>query len=136
MAWNSIQTILHSLVQQPQKKIALLCKKTQVLHLCLNNPCHGYHMIDSAGANMPIQSAKNECDLGAIIDNKLKFYSDSQNQAAKAKKVLSLIKCSVTSQMPRVIKKLYTALIHCYLEFGMLVANLHFQCDMEILEKV
>ena len=110
--------------------------KCKVLHLGPNNPCHSYHMIDSAGANMPIQSAKEEHDLGVLIDNKLKFHSHCQNQAAKANKVLGLIKRSVTSRQPRVIKKLYTALVCPHLEFGMLVANLHFKCDMEILEKV
>ena len=93
-------------------------------------------MIDSAGDNMPIQSAKEEPDLGVLIDNKLKFHSHCQNQAAKANKVLGLIKHSVTSCQPRVIKKLYTALVCPHLEFGMLVANLHLKCDMGILEKV
>ena len=85
---------------------------------------------------MSIQSAKDEHDLGAIIDDKLKSHSHCWNQAAKANKVLGLIKHSVTSHQPRVIKKLYNALVHPYLEFGKSVANPHFKCDMEMLEKV
>jgi hypothetical protein len=42
----------------------------------------------------------------------------------------------VTSHQPRVIKKLYTALVHPHLEFGMTVANPHFNYDIEILDKV
>ena len=38
--------------------------KYKVLHLNPNNPCHSCYMVDSAGANMPIQSVKEECDLG------------------------------------------------------------------------
>ena len=80
--------------------------KCKVLHLSPNNPCHSYHMVDSVIANMPIESANEECDLGVTIDDKLKFHSHYQNQAAKANKVLDLNKPSVTSHQPRVIKKL------------------------------
>lgn len=110
--------------------------KCKVLHLGLNNPCHSYHMLDSTGAITPIQSAEEERDLGVIIDNKLKFHSHCRTQAAKANKILGLIKRSVTSRHPRVIKKLYTALVRPHLEFGMAVANPHFKCDAELLEKV
>ena len=68
--------------------------------------------------------------------DKLKFYSHCQNQAARANKVLSLIKHSVTSYQPRLIKKIYTALVHPHLGFGMSVANPNFKCDLKILEKV
>jgi hypothetical protein len=91
-------------------------------------------MIDSVGHNMPIQSAKEECDLGVLIDNKHKFHSHCQNQAAKANKVLGLIKHSVTSRQPRVIKKLYTALVCPHLEFGMLVAKLPFAKKTNLLQ--
>ena len=99
-------------------------------------PYHSYYMIDSAGANMPIQSAEEKHDLGVIIDNRLKFHSHCWNQVAKANKVLGLIKNPVTSCQPRVIKKLYTAFVCPNLELGMSVANLDFKCDMEMLEKV
>ena len=93
-------------------------------------------MIDSAGHNMSFQSAEEERDLAVLIDNKLKFHSHCQNQAAKANKVLGLIKRSVTSRQQKVIKKLYTALVFRHLELAMLVTSTHFKCDMEILEKV
>ena len=85
---------------------------------------------------MPIQNVKKECDLGVIIDNKLKFHSHCQNQAAKANKVLCLIKHSVTSFQLKVIQKLYAALACPHFEFGMFVATKHFKCDMMILGKV
>ena len=120
MAWNCMQTIPNSLAQQTQQKIALLCKNISTASVCgqqtgpsssthgnakscilvANNPCHIYNMIDSAGSNMPIQSPEEEHDLEVIIDNKLKFHSYCWNQAAKANKVLNLIKPSVTSHQP------------------------------------
>ena len=88
-----MQTIPNSLVQQPQqiiappwKNIYNLCQwatawmlkfnpcKCKVLHLDQNNPCYSYHMIDSAGAKTFILNAEEECDLGVIIDNQLKFH--------------------------------------------------------------
>ena len=85
---------------------------------------------------MSFQSAEKKHDLGVIIDNKLKVHSHCQNQVSKANKVHGLIKLSVTCHQPRLIKKLYTGLVCPHLEFDMMVANLHFKCDMEILEKV
>ncbi|XP_065571473.1 uncharacterized protein LOC136034261 [Artemia franciscana] len=105
----------------------------KVLYLGLNNPYHTYYMVDSAGANRPIQSAKEECDLGVIIDNKLKFHSHCQNQVAKANNILGLIKHSVKSHQPRVIEKLYTSLVCHHPEFGMSVASLACQLPAHTL---
>ena len=62
------------------------------------------------------------------IDNKFKFLSHCWNQAAKAHNILGLMKNFLTSHQPKVIKKLHTAQFCPYLEFGMMVANLHFKC--------
>jgi len=85
--------------------------KCKVLHLGQNNPCHNYNIVDSVGADIPIQSAKEECDIKIPIDNKFKFHSHYLNQEAEANKVLGFIMHSVTSCQPSVIKKLYTALV-------------------------
>ncbi|KAK2707158.1 hypothetical protein QYM36_014991 [Artemia franciscana] len=48
-------------------------------------------MVDSGSANMPIQSPKEEHDLGVTIDDNLKFHSHCWDQAAKANNVLGEI---------------------------------------------
>ncbi|XP_065582045.1 uncharacterized protein LOC136041343 [Artemia franciscana] len=99
--------------------------KCKALHLIPNNPCHSYHMIDSAGANMPLQSAEEEHDLGVIIDDKLKFHNHCWNQSAKANKVLGLIKHSVAICQLSGINMLHTTRVCSHLEFGISVVNPH-----------
>ena len=156
--WNYMQMVPNSLVQQPQQKIALPFKKIPTTSVCGQQPgrsssTHAIarscisvqtisaivtHMVDSGSANMPIQSPKEEHGyLGVTIDDNLKFHSHCWDQAAKANNVLGLIKHSVTSCQTRVIKKIYTDLVHpiCS-EFGISVANPQCKCEMKKLEKV
>ena len=61
--------------------------KCKVLHLGHNIPRKPYHIGDD-----PLEAVSKENDLGVIVDNKLKFHSHRQTQAAKANQALGLIK--------------------------------------------
>jgi hypothetical protein len=103
--------------------------KYKVLHIGHDNPQQPCHIGDDL-----IEAVSEEKDLGAIVNDELKFHSHTQSQVAKANRALGLIKRMFTTRKPCVVKNLYKAIVHLNLEFGMTLAYPHYKMDVKALE--
>ncbi|XP_065561312.1 uncharacterized protein LOC136027777 [Artemia franciscana] len=68
-----------------------------------------------------------ECDLGVIVDNDLKFSTHAKKAAASVSSSLGLIKRTISSHSPKILSLLYKGLVQPRLETGMVLAFPIFQ---------
>ena len=90
--------------------------KCKVLHAGINNPKHVYH-ITIKDKTTELGTSVLERDLGINIDQALSFDQHVDHVTAKCNRILGLIKRTITSRSPDVIKKLYTVLVRPHLEY-------------------
>ena len=77
-----------------------------------------YFMLDKSGTRIQVEAVESERELGVIIDRKFKFHERTMQQVAKAKRALALIKQTISSRHPLIIRKLYNALVRPHLQFS------------------
>ena len=77
-----------------------------------------------------------DCDLGVIVDNDLKFSTHAKKAAASASSSLGLTKRTMSSHSPKILSLLYKDLFSLRLETGMVLASPFFKKDAKILEDV
>ena len=83
-----------------------------------------------------VEAVESEQDLGVIIDRKFKFHEHTMQQVTMVNRTLGLIKQTISSNHPLIIRKLYNALIRPHLEFGCPVTNPQYKGDVAALESV
>ena len=76
--------------------------------------------------------------LGVIVSHNLCWSQHNQEVCNKARKVLSIIYCNISSHTndPSTIFRLYIALVRPHLEYAVQVWNPHLEKDKHCLEKV
>ena len=90
--------------------------KCKVLHAGNNNPGCRYEMTIEDQVT-ELETTQLERDLGVHVDETLSFDQHVNLVTTKCNKLLGLIKSTITTRSPDVIKKLYTALIRPHLEY-------------------
>ena len=96
-----------------------------------HNKHHKYFLQDNF-----LSAVSDERDLGLIVDYQLKFSSHAKSVSSSANKTLGIIKRTISSQHPRVLMKLFKALVRPHLEVGMSLAAPFFEKDKKLLEDV
>ena len=101
-------------------------------------PCNPFWQTQQASILQDnfLSAVSNERDLGVIVDHQLKFSSHAKSVSSSANKTLRIIKRTISSQHPRVLMKLYKALVHPRLEVGMSLAAPFYKKDKKLLEDV
>ena len=104
--------------------------KCKVLHLGRRNPHYEYNMGD---LRLTLETATEEKDLGAIIDEKLKFDKHTED---KANKVLGLLRRSFETLDKETLVWLFKALVRPHLEYCNTVTYPVYEKDAKLLEGV
>ena len=106
--------------------------KCKVMHIGSNNPCYEYNMNGSK-----IETVKEEKDLGeGLVTDKLSFYKHICSAAAKANRILGLIKKTFTYITKESFLILYKTYVRPHLEYCVQAWSPHFQKEKDVLEKV
>ena len=105
--------------------------KCKVLHLG-----HGNGKFDYTLNGTPLAEVQCEKDLGVIIDQTLKPSKQCSAAAAKANRVLGVIRRSFHSRSKDIIVKLYKSLVRPHLEYAIQAWSPFLQKDIDVLEKV
>ena len=129
---QSIQTDLDSLGRWANVWLLTFnVNKCHVIHFGRHNKHHNYFLQDNF-----FSVVSNERDLGVIVDHQLKFSSHAKSFSFSADETLGIIKRTISSRHPRVLMKLYKALVRPRLEVGMSLAVPFFKKDKKLLEDV
>ncbi|MCA9388033.1 MAG: reverse transcriptase family protein, partial [Candidatus Andersenbacteria bacterium] len=118
-------------------KMELNTEKCHVMHFGRNNIRHDYTI--SSGINRAESTLKKttrERDLGIIITPDLKWQDQVCSSAAKASRMLGVLKNTFTTRDAMLWKKLYTTYIRPHLEFAVAAWNPYLKKDIETLERV
>jgi len=95
-----------------------------------NNTCPEYFLNGTK-----LENVNEEKDLGVIVSDDLKWEKQCSQTAAKANKVLGLIKRNFTDRSKETIP-LYKSLVRPHLEYCCPVRNPHYIKDIKLLEGV
>ena len=130
--YNCMQTDLEKLSNWSQEwLLGFNSKKCKVMHFGLKNPCYQYTMNGDV-----IETVKEEKDLGVLFTDKLSFSKYICNAAAKANRVLGLIKKSFNYITKESFLVLYKSYVRPHLEYCAQVWSPYLQKDIDVLEKV
>ena len=110
--------------------------KCKVLHIGPHNNQISYYMLEKSGTHIQVEAVESEQDLGVTVDRKFKFHEHTLQQVAEANRALGLIKQTISSCHPLIIRKLYNALVRPHLEFGCPVTNHQYKGDVAALENI
>lgn len=111
--------------------------KCKVMHLGNSNLRFSYDMEDIiSGTREMIQVTDREKDQGVMICSSLDWGEQVRSAAAKANKVLGLLRNTFNSRDLVLWKKLYTSLVRPHLEYAAPVWNPHKEKHIELIEKV
>ena len=128
----SIQSSLESVTKWGNEwQMLFNLDKCKVLHVGKNNIKHQYSM----GGN-PLDNVSEEKDLGITVTESFKSSKQCNIAAAKANRILGIIKKSFSSRDPVMLTKLYKALVRPHLEYCIQAWNPYLQRDIDTLEKV
>ena len=105
--------------------------KCKVMHVGGKNPCYQYTMNGNV-----IETVHEEKDLGVLIDDKLSFSKYICNTAAKANRILGLIRRTFTYISKESFIILYKTYVRPHLEYCVQVWSPYLQRDKDALEKV
>src|SRR6218665_3714774 len=86
--------------------------------------------------NRRIRQTEEEKDLGVVIHDSAKPSRQCTEAAAKANKVLGMIRRTVVSKDKNIILNLYKTLVRPHLEYCVQMWNPYMQKDKDMLEKV
>lgn len=93
-------------------------------------------MTDSKGERIELEAVDSERDLGIIISSDLSWSEHINSIAAKANKILGMLKRTFISRDSDLWKYLYTSLVRPHLEYAAQVWNPHLKRDIAALERV
>ena len=105
--------------------------KCKILHVGKNNIEHQYSMIGNH-----LDNFSEEKDLGITVRESFKSNKQCNIAAAKANRILGIIKKTFSSRDPVMLTKLYKALVRPHLEYCIQAWNPYLQRDIDTLEKV
>ena len=105
--------------------------KCKVLHVGRNNPNVQYVMDGT-----PLENVTEEKDLGITVTESFKPGKQCGIAAAKANRILGIIKKTFISRDSSVITKLYKSLVRPHLEYAIQAWSPYLLCDVDTLEKV
>ena len=83
-----------------------------------------------------LEFTEMEKDLGIHVDNKLRLRDYAEIAAAKANKILGLIRRSYEYLDAVSLKSLYTSLLRPHLEYSHTVWHLNYKMDLTLVENV
>ena len=106
-------------------------KKCKVMHFGKKNPCFQYYMNGDL-----IDTVSEEKDLGVLFTENLSFSKHISNAAAKANRVLGLIRRSFSYITKESFLVLYKSYVRPHLEYCVQAWSPYLQRDKDILEKV
>ena len=112
--------------------------KCHVMHHGRRNPQHPYqmHLIEGSDQMENIGTVEEEKDLGVYFSPNLNFTQHAHKVAAKANRIIGLIKRSFVHLSKNVFVLLYKALVRPHLEYGSCVWNELSKRDASKLESV
>ena len=127
-----LQSALHSILKWGHDwQMLFNLNKCKVLHVGRNNPNVQYVM-----DGIPLENVTEEKDLGITVTESFKPDKQCSIAAAKANRILGIIKKTFTSRDSSVITKLYKSLVKPHLEYAIQAWSPYLQCDIDTLEKV
>ena len=83
-----------------------------------------------------IDSVESHRDLGILFDNRLKFHQHTTSVAAKANRILGLIKKSFESLDQDMLARLFKTLVRPIIEYGNTIWGPHIILDQRKLENI
>ena len=110
-------------------------KKCKVMRLGGQHPEFIYKMTNNTDATN-LEFTEMDKDLGIHVDNKLRLRDHAEISAAKASKILGLIRRSYEYLDAVSLKSLYTSLVRPHLEYGHTVWPLNYKTDLTLVENV
>jgi hypothetical protein len=99
-------------------------------------PGQVYTMQDAAGERHALEVTRQERDLGVILSDDLKWKAQAEAAAAKANKVLGMLKRAFTHRGQGLWKALYCTYVRPHLEFAAQAWSPYLQHDIAVLERV
>ena len=115
--------------------IGFNAKKCKVMRLGGQHPEFIYKMTNNTDV-IDLEFTEMEKDLGIHVDNKLRLRDHAEIAAAKANKILGLIRRSYDYLDAVSLKSLYTSLVRPHLEYGHTVWPLNYKTDFTLMENV
>ena len=117
--------------------IKLNVQKCKVIHFGIKNKKTKYFLHNNL-TNMhdSLMESDLEKDLGIFFSSNLKWKKQVTSAAAKANRILGMLKRTFTYINPMTFKTLYTAYVPPHLEHAVSVWSPYFKYDIELLEKV
>ena len=129
---RSLQNSLHSVLKWGQDwQMLFNLNKCKDLHVGRNNPNVQYFM-----DGIPLENVTEEKDLGVTVTESFKPSKQCSISAAKANRILGIIKKTFSSRDSAVIAKLYKSLVRPHLEYAIQAWSPYLQRDIDTLEKV
>lgn len=101
--------------------------KCKVMRLGCGHPATKYFMTNSDGQPVTLEETPEEKDLGVTIDNKLRFNKHIQQAAAKANRIVGLLRRSFTTLDCKSFPLLFRSLVRPLLEYGNMVWSPRFR---------
>ena len=130
--FDTVQQDLHSLVEWSNEwLLGFNSQKCKVMHFGRNNPCYEYVMNENT-----IESVTEDKDLGITVSNDLSFSKYICNAAAKANRVLGLIRKTFSYVSKESFLTLYKTYVRPHLEYCVQVWSPYLKKDIDVLEKV
>ena len=115
--------------------LSFKAKKCKVMRLGGQHPEFIYKMTNNTDVT-DLEFTEMEKDLGIHVDNKLRLRNHAEIAAAKANKILGLIRRSYEYLDAVSLKSLYTSLVRPHLEYGHTIWPLNYKMDLTLVENV
>ena len=104
-------------------------KKCKVMHVGRTNPRFTYTM-----EGQTLDTVDSEKDLGITVSYDLKSSYQCIQACSKARKMLGMIKRTISYKTPEIMVRLYKALVRPYLEYCVSVWSPHYTKVKDLLE--
>ena len=129
---HSVQNDLESLISWSNEwLLGFNSNKCKVMHIGKRNPNYEYTM-----NGVLLQSVKEEKDLGVLVTSDLSFSKYISSAAAKANRILGIIKRSFLHMSKEAFLVLYKTYVRPHLEYCVQVWSPYLQRDKDVIEKV
>ena len=106
-------------------------KKCKTMHLGVHNPNHTYHLNGHA-----LDVTRTEKDLGVLMDDSLKFHTQTAAATKKANQILGVIKRSYKTRDKNTMTTLYKSMVRPHLEHGNVIWGPFYAGDKKAVESV
>ena len=130
--YSKLQQDLDNLCQWSREwQLCFNVDKCKVLHIGFNQQYRRYKLGEDF-----INTSDVERDLGILIDSKLTFHEHCSTTAAKANKLLGMIRRSFEYVNTDMILRLYKTLIRPVIEYGNVIWGPHYIMDQQAIENI